>query len=304
VITTLPTFADILHRRAADQPYTPAFRFREGAREDHITYSELDERACAVAALLQEHDVCGRTVLLLLDPGLDYVAAIFGCWYAGAIAVPAGGPGAHALAADARPAIALTTAPALAALDLPSATTWLALEDAAEPAAWSDLPAERLDPAFPRLSHTALLDNAATIREALDCSPLSTFVSWLPPHHGVGLAIGILQPIYEGVPAVLLSPVEFFDDPLSWLRAISGTPDVIAAAPDSAYELCVRKVAPDDRVGLNLEGWRVALHGGGDTMRSFAEAYAVSGFRPEAMVPANGLAEALLDDAPENLIAT
>jgi non-ribosomal peptide synthetase component E (peptide arylation enzyme) len=53
------------------------------------TYGELELRARTVAARLQEIGVRGERVLLLYPPGLDFAAGLFGCFYAGAIAVPA-----------------------------------------------------------------------------------------------------------------------------------------------------------------------------------------------------------------------
>src|SRR5262249_53777687 len=77
----------------------------------------LDFRARAIAAMLQVRIVPGERVLVLLPPGLDYVAAFFGCLYAGAIAVPAFPPRPgrsnhnqerlDAIAKDCSPAVAL-----------------------------------------------------------------------------------------------------------------------------------------------------------------------------------------------------
>ncbi len=307
----LVTFADILHRRAVDTPHDEAFSHGP----DSLTYGQLDERARAVAGLLAGRDARGRTVLLLLEPGLDFVAAFFGCLYAGAIAVPAYPPARErdvprlrAVAADAQAAVALAHASSLGTVDLGTGTAWLAIEDAREPVA---RPAEPTDPALlqytpgangdPRgvmVTHANLIHNSAAIHAALDYSPGATFVSCLAPHQDAGLVGGILQPVFGGVPAVLMSPVECLRSPLRWLRAISGVPGVVSAAPNYAYDLCVRKVAPDYRVGLNLAGWRVALNVAEpmcpDTMRRFADAFAVAGFDPDAIVPAYGLAEATL----------
>ena len=58
------------------------------------SYSRLDMRARAIAAAIQatgQGD--GRPVLLMLPPGLEFIAAFFGCLYARAIAVPMTPPG-------------------------------------------------------------------------------------------------------------------------------------------------------------------------------------------------------------------
>src|SRR5690606_5942588 len=59
---------------------------REGAR---LTFGELDRRARAIAARLQETTEAGERALILYPPSLDYIASFFGCLYAGVIAVPA-----------------------------------------------------------------------------------------------------------------------------------------------------------------------------------------------------------------------
>src|SRR5688500_28166 len=85
------TLIDLLRCRAANQPDHPGYTFlSDGEREEEcLTYAELDRRARAVAAKLQPLVVQGERVLLLYPPGVDYIAAFFGCLYAGAIAVPA-----------------------------------------------------------------------------------------------------------------------------------------------------------------------------------------------------------------------
>src|SRR5262249_44908330 len=57
--------------------------------EASLTYAELDRRARAIASWLQEAGARGERALLLYQPGLDYIAAFFGCLYAGVTAVPA-----------------------------------------------------------------------------------------------------------------------------------------------------------------------------------------------------------------------
>src|SRR5205807_1551124 len=83
--------------------------------EVFLSYGELDRRARAIAARLQAAGAAGERVLLLYPPGLDYIAAFFGCLYAGAVAVPAYPPRLNrnlsrlqAVVADARAKFALT----------------------------------------------------------------------------------------------------------------------------------------------------------------------------------------------------
>src|SRR5687767_7794 len=115
------TLTEILSWRARQQPDRMAFTFlADGEVETaRLTYAELDEQARAVAALLDESGARGERVLLLFDAGLEFITSFFGCLYAGAVAVPAPPPHparlgrtlprVQAIAADSRPALALTT---------------------------------------------------------------------------------------------------------------------------------------------------------------------------------------------------
>ena len=72
----------------------------------------------------------------------------------------------------------------------------------------------------------------------------------------------------------------------------------MSGAPDFAYDLCVRKIPPDERAGLDLSSWEVAFTGAervrAETIERFVNAFAPCGFRREAFFPCYGLAEATL----------
>ncbi|MFD8865494.1 AMP-binding protein [Streptomyces sp. NPDC059590] len=103
------SFARLLRERAASSPDALAYRFVEADESAaEITYADLGTRARAVAAGLATA-TGGRPdpALLLFAPGLNYLAGLFGCFYAGVPAVPAFPPD------PARPA---RTMPRLAAI--------------------------------------------------------------------------------------------------------------------------------------------------------------------------------------------
>ena len=85
------TLLDLLRLRANLQPDFLAYRYLQddGIEGDSLTYVELDRRARGIGAWLETHGARGERVLLLYPAGLDYIAAFFGCLYAGAVAVPA-----------------------------------------------------------------------------------------------------------------------------------------------------------------------------------------------------------------------
>ena len=292
-----------------------------------LTYAQLDRQARAIAARLQARGASGRTVLLLYPPGLDYLAAFFGCLYAAAIAVPAypprnrrGTPRILALVEDARPAIALTVSdlqPQIASLLADKANIdnwqWLATDtlDPSESDRWR-VPTVTGDtiaflqytsgstgtPKGVEVTHGNLLHNAASTYDYMGHSPESVFVSWLPTYHDMGLIGGILQPLYGGFPCVLMPPATFLQRPYRWLRAISHYRGTTSGAPNFAYDLCVEKISPQQRSTLDLGSWEVAFNGAepvrSDTLERFADCFAPCGFRREAFYPCYGMAEATL----------
>jgi acyl-CoA synthetase (AMP-forming)/AMP-acid ligase II len=112
------TFVELLRARAESQAEKNAYTFLvDGEIEEAtLSYAELDQHARAIGALLQSLNASRQPVLLVYPPGLDYIAAFFGCLYGGAIAVPVYPPTSRrslprlaAIVKDARPQVALTT---------------------------------------------------------------------------------------------------------------------------------------------------------------------------------------------------
>lgn len=112
------TLVELLRVRMSDAPSKHAYTYLRDGETDALTwdYGELDRRARAIAAWLQSCGAAGERALLLYPPGLDYLAAFFGCLYAGVVAVPAyppqrqrGWPRVRAILADSQAAYALTT---------------------------------------------------------------------------------------------------------------------------------------------------------------------------------------------------
>ena len=85
------TLVELLRVRVSDAPSKHAYTYLRDGETDALTwdYGELDRRARAIGAWLQSCGAAGERALLLYPPGLDYLAAFFGCLYAGVVAVPA-----------------------------------------------------------------------------------------------------------------------------------------------------------------------------------------------------------------------
>lgn len=148
------------------------------------------------------------------------------------------------------------------------------------------------------LTHANLLANMRAIGEAMQLSPEDIGVSWLPLYHDMGLIGAWLTLLLHGIPVVVMSPLAFLMRPERWLWSFHKHRGTITAAPNFAYELCVRKIADKDIEGLDLSSMRAALNGAEpvnpETLERFAQRFARYGFRREAQLPVYGLAEASL----------
>src|ERR1700757_3199273 len=154
------------------------------------------------------------------------------------------------------------------------------------------------DPKGVTLTHTNLLANMRAIAEAVEMAPSDVGVSWLPLYHDMGLIGAWLTLMLHGVPLVVMSPLAFLTRPERWLWAFHKHRGTITAAPNFAYELCVRKIPDKALEGVDLSSMRVVMNGAEpvnpETLERFANRFAKYGFRREAMLPVYGLAEASL----------
>jgi fatty-acyl-CoA synthase len=154
------------------------------------------------------------------------------------------------------------------------------------------------DPKGVMLTHANLLANMRSIGEAMQLGPEDVGISWLPLYHDMGLIGAWLALLHFGTPLVVMSPLAFLTRPERWLQAFHKHRGTIAAAPNFAYELAVRKIADKDISGVDLSSWRIALNGAEpvnpDTLERFEKRFAPYGFRGSSLLPVYGLAEASL----------
>jgi acyl-CoA synthetase (AMP-forming)/AMP-acid ligase II/3-oxoacyl-(acyl-carrier-protein) synthase/acyl carrier protein len=324
--TGVTSFIDALRDQARVRGHERAFTFLENGEgeAESITFGELDRDARAWAARVQGHARAGDRALLMYPPGLDFVRAFMACLYAGVVAVPVYPPRRNrtvdrlkAVAADAGATLALTNG---AVARAPERGEWGDLRvpvlvadrgHAGDPEAWRAPGLGSNDLAFlqytsgstgtPKgvmVTHSNLLHNCELIKVAYSHTSASVFVSWLPVFHDMGLVGMVLQPIYTGSHSVLMEPAAFLQRPVRWLRAITRYRGTTSGAPNSAYELAIRKIAPADRAALDLSSWQFAYNGAepvrASTVRRFFETFAPSGLRLEAVQPCYGMAETTL----------
>jgi acyl-CoA synthetase (AMP-forming)/AMP-acid ligase II len=319
---------ELLRHRARGNPGGRAYVYLsdQGSEAASLTFAELERRARVIAGRLTQQGGSGERALLLCPPGLDFLAGFFGCLLAGVIAVPMMLPrrnsardAADSIVADCAPRFALTTASVLngARGDLAqrfaeAGLEWIVLDDDSLGAGVPDASLagpQRDDIAMlqytsgstsaPKgvvVSHANLLDNLEMICIATGNTASSTYVSWVPLYHDMGLILNALQALYVGSACVLMAPVNFVRHPLSWLRAISTYRAEVAGGPNFAFDLCVSRYQPEPMDGIDLSGWKVAFTGAeqvrADTIARFAETFAPHGFDPGAFWPGYGMAEA------------
>lgn len=316
-----------LSNRAQYQTDQQAYIFLPNGETEsgNLTYGELDRQARVIAAQIQSWR--GERALLLYPSGTEFIAAFFGCLYAGVVAVPAYPPHLNrptprlqAIVADAQPKIALTTSQILAQGDrlftyTPelSAISWLATDtlDYALANDWQELlitsdtlaflqytSGSTSTPKGVMVTHGNLLHNQRLIQLGFEHNNRSVVVGWLPLFHDMGLIGNVLQPLYLGIPCILMPPLAFLQNPILWLKAISKYKATTSGGPNFAFELCLNKITDQQRETLDLSSWQVAFNGAepvrAETLDRFIRTFAPCGFRPEVFYPCYGMAETTL----------
>ncbi|MEL7331854.1 MAG: fatty acyl-AMP ligase [Cyanobacteria bacterium J06560_2] len=326
------TLVELLQYRSSTQPNDLAYQFlidgkKEGAA---YTYAELEEWAKAIAALLQQQEAKGERALLLYPQGIEVVAAFCGCLYAGVIAIPVPPPDAgrmkrtlprlREIIKDAEATIVLSNSRIIdmiqaSDIDFPEfdSMRWIDTESVA-----LDLAKEWKDPGVDKdvlaylqytsgstsipkgvmLSHYNLLHHSDYLKRGCGYRADGPTVTWMPYFHDYGLVEGLMQPLYNGAPCYIMAPLAFVKRPLRWLQSIEKYGATHSQSPNFAYDLCVRRIKPNKREGLDLSKWISAGNAAEPinprVMREFYEAFKDYGFKWEHFAPAYGLAEATL----------
>jgi acyl-CoA synthetase (AMP-forming)/AMP-acid ligase II len=306
------SFVDILRERATKNGDQIAYTFLpDGAGSSRsLTWAQLHRHASALCNVLSSHSAAGQPVLLMLPSGLEFIEALFGCWYAGAIAVPVSLPRHQRVKHRLQGMLADCGARLAVGTNETRQLTWIDPAAAEKDAPQFDSPARPDQTALlqytsgstgsPRgvvVTHANLINNSANIAAACGHQPGETIGGWLPLFHDMGL-VGVLQAAFCGAHCAFMPPERFLMRPRSWLQMISDYRIVSSPAPNFAYDLCVEKIIDEQKAGLDLSHWRNALNGSepvrAATLHRFADAFASCGFQREAFFPCYGLAEATL----------
>lgn len=322
------TLVEVLEWHALRHPERVHIVHRGEHGDAPIRYGELWWRAQAFAAGLQARGLGPRqTVALMLPTSPDYFPAWLGALIAGGIPVPIYPPARPSQVEDhvRRHAGILANAQAALMVTVPEARGVARLLKAQVPTLGAIVtPAELAaaggdgarvaraalrgeDIAFlqytsgstgnPKgviLTHANILANLRALGAFVRVGAQDVIVSWLPLYHDMGLISSWLTALYYGRPFVVMSPLAFLARPARWLWAIHDHRGTLSAAPNFAYELCLR-IDERELDGLDLSSWRIAVNGSEqvqpDTLERFTQRFARHGLRPETLLPCYGLAE-------------
>jgi long-chain fatty acid adenylyltransferase FadD28 len=326
----------VLRERASLQPNDTAFTFIDYEQNSdgvaqNVTWSQLYRRTLNLAQELTLRGSTGDCAVILAPQGLSYVDAFLGTLQAGLIpvplAVPLGGASDERVISvlrDASPSVILTTsavvdnvaeyadpqpdgrAPSVVEvdlLDLDARTRSRAGGDSGRDVAYLQYTSgSTRSPAGVMITYRNVLANFEQITADYFADygkvppPDSTFVSWLPFYHDMGLVLGILFPVLAGLRTAFTSPVAFLQRPARWMQLLASNTHAFSGAPNFAFELAARKTSDDDMAGLDL-GDVIGIINGSErvqpaTLKRFAERFARFNFREKVLRPAYGLAEA------------
>lgn len=325
--THCKTLVEVLKLYASKEPERPHIYLQdEEGKEETISYGLLFSKASAIArGLISRGIKQGETIAIMLPTSNAFFYSFFGILLAGGIPVPIYPPfradqieeyakREASILRNAEVRILITfqrveTLGKLLKTFIPSLIAVVTLAELSQ--STGELPEIMINPedsaliqytsgstGLPKgvlLSHANLIANIRACAEAIQVSPKDVFVSWLPLYHDMGLIGTWLGSLFFGIPLVIMSPLTFLSHPERWLWAIHYHRGTISAAPNFAYELCLRKIDDYRIEGLDLSSWRLAFNGAegvhAKTLAGFVAKFAPYGFNPKTLYPVYGLAE-------------
>jgi len=326
---------DHIDRLADEHPNKPLYSYLDvnGNPIETYTYASFLRRAQAIAGHLRKECrfAAGDRLLLAYPPGLEMICAFFGCARAGLIPVPVYPPSSHGfqsalyktvhIAKDCQASGILTSRDYQASLktnlarrgvsasgvdiDYISGLPWIATEDFVE--TLSDRPhadpskilflqytsGSTMEPKGVIVTHENILN---TYRLVID-HPAPVVVSWLPQYHDMGLIGCYLYPALKGGTTYGFAPMDFIQRPILWFNAITIHRATASAAPNFAYDYCLRagRLAKGRLEACDLSSLRVLMCAAEpvkpDTYTRFLEAFQPYGLKSESFHVAYGLAE-------------
>jgi thioester reductase-like protein len=300
---------------------------------ESYTYASFLHRAQAIAGHLRKEGrfEAGDRLLLAYPPGLEMICAFFGCVRAGLIPVPVYPPSSRGfqsalykmvhIAKDCQAAGILTSRDYHASLktnlarsgvsasgvdvDYISGLPWIPTEDfvnlvASQPVADPSkilflqyTSGSTMEPKGVVVTHENILNTYSLVID----HPSPVVVSWLPQYHDMGLIGCYLYPAMRGGTTYGFAPMDFIQRPILWFDAITTYHATATAAPNFAYDYCLRagRLSKDSLEACDLSSLRVLMCAAepvkADTYTRFLEAFQSYGLKCESFYVAYGLAE-------------
>ena len=295
-----------------------------------VPYQDLREQAHSLAHRLQGLGLGrGARVALLADTDPDFIRFFFACQYAGLVPVPVpasihlAGRSVYveqlrALLVKCQASVAVVPPGFLSFFTAAAEDLQLEFVGSTEDfetlpkdtTAFSPLRSDEIayvqftsgSTRFPRgvmITQRAVLTNlAGIIKYGLAVQPSDRCVSWLPFYHDMGLVGFVLGPVASQLSVDYLSPRDFAMRPRQWLSLIAKNHATISFSPTFGYDLCSRRVRPEDAAVLDLSSWRIAGAGAemihDESLDKFATALQNTGFNANAFMACYGMAECSL----------
>lgn len=320
------TIIDCLQHYSQVQPEAPVYTFVEKGTKaaQSLSYRMLDNYSQVLASTLREKGLQGERAILLFPPGLEFMVALFACFYAGCLAVPSNiaRNSRHAerlnrIIDDAQAVVILTTKELESALveqlgrsdvtfvsvDLEALSSMVPMEEGALPEghqlAFMQYTSGSVSaPKGVMVSHGNLRSNIIAIRDTFGTHEGLVIGGWIPQFHDMGLIGHILHAVALGGHYVFMSPLTFITRPLRWLQLMQDYGCELTSAPNFAYDLCTRKIPEEMVSSLDLSRWRWAANGAepviAETIETFCQKFSRAGFPLTAMTPCYGMAETTL----------
>jgi len=324
-----------LDRLGEEHPHKLLYSYLDlnGNPIERYTYASFLLRTKAIAGhlLKQRRFVAQDRLLLAYPPGLEMICAFFGCIRAGLIPVPVYPPSSRGfqsalykmvhIAKDCQAAGILTSQDYHASLktnlartgvatsgvdvDYISSLPWIVTEDFVDPIADETFfeaskilflqytSGSTMEPKGVMVTHENILDTAPLVIDHED----PVVVSWLPQYHDMGLIGTYLYPALRGGTTHGFAPTDFIQRPILWFDAMTTYGATATAAPNFAYDYCLRagRLPKESLEGCDLSRLRVLMCAAepvkADTFTRFLEAFQSYGLKSETFYAAYGLAE-------------
>lgn len=325
------TIVSIAKQKALSSPDETYIIFLEDGddKESRLSFGELDQAARQIAGWLQNNGIVpGDRVMMMLPNGLDFIKILYGCFYAGAVAVPQ----PQQLQAyiktfvptinSAKPALLVATSSIVSFVQtrLPESLVEpfskvkivTPLEMMSEPENLFVSPEIRPDtiaylqytsgstgtPKGVVISHRNITSNMEQAAIFGNWEKGKGTSLWLPLFHDFGLAAGLLGAMYNEGFVVLMTPAQFMVKPKRWLNSISKYKCAYSYSPPFGYDLCVKQLTEKEKSTLDLSSLISSVYGAEpvhySSVKKFNEYFADCGLSESAIRPGFGMAETVI----------